>query len=423
MKKISDNSLGSIEFSVSFKHNEVEHTDCFYAQKVNLWRDILPPQLFDVIQGKKTGDWIELNFEPDTLVPARDRRKIYSVRRRQIATGLQQAEPIQPRFGRFYPQGILRDLPGIFPGNMAPFRCISANRSMIEADLNHALAGKQLKFSALINEVRDKSEERGGTSIDWAELALTGPGMQGRVNGQPTDFFSGHSFGRVDQSEDRLFYAKPRMVKHIDETAVNVIHRLYGQHIQPQSNVLDLMSSWQSHLPQGLPLKSLTGLGMNQKELEANSRLTDYVVCDLNADPRLPFDDHAFDAAVCTVSIEYLIYPFEVFEEIARVLKPGGLFMTTFSNRWFPPKAINIWSELHEFERMGLVLEFFFKYGQYKNLRTFSMRGLPRPKDDRHYSKFLFSDPVYAVWGFSQQGQQSEIGTYSSQSDTEGEHG
>jgi len=163
------------------------------------------------------------------------------------------------------------------------------------------------------------------------------------------------------------------------------------------------MSSGQSHLPQDLPLKALIGLGMNQKELEANSRLTDYVVHDLNADTRLPFDDHAFDAAICTVSVEYLIHPFEVFEEIARVLKPGGLFMTTFSNRWFPPKAINIWSELHEFERMGLALEFFFKSGQYRNLRTYSMRGLPRPEDDAYCSKLLLSDPVYAVWGNSPQ--------------------
>jgi hypothetical protein len=73
----------------------------------------------------------------------------------------------------------------------------------------------------------------------------------------------------------------------------------------------------------------------------------------------------------------------------------------TFSNRWFPPKAIDIWSELHEFERMGLVLEFFLKSGQYENLQTYSMRGLPRPQDDKYYPRILFSDPVYAVWGNS----------------------
>jgi ubiquinone/menaquinone biosynthesis C-methylase UbiE len=138
---------------------------------------------------------------------------------------------------------------------------------------------------------------------------------------------------------------------------------------------------------------------MNQKELEANSRLSDYVVHDLNTHPRLPFNDKAFDAVICSVSIEYLIHPYEIFAEITRVLEPGGVFMVTFSNRWFPPKVINIWPELHEFERMGLVLEFFLKSGQYENLHTYSMRGLPRPKDDKYYAQILFSDPVYAIWG------------------------
>jgi ubiquinone/menaquinone biosynthesis C-methylase UbiE len=120
-----------------------------------------------------------------------------------------------------------------------------------------------------------------------------------------------------------------------------------------------------------------------------------------DANPQIPFDDHEFDAVICTVSVEYLIHPFDIFEEINRVLKPGGIFIVTFSNRWFPPKAISIWSELHEFERMGLVLEFFLKSGHYKNLQTHSMRGLPRPADDKYVSQILFSDPVSAVWGYT----------------------
>ena len=223
--------------------------------------------------------------------------------------------------------------------------------------------------------------------------------MQARVNGRPTQFFDDFPFRRADERPDNLFYEQPRLVQHIDDTAIDVISKLYGRLVQPGSNVLDLMSSWISHLPDELPLKSLTGLGMNQKELETNRRLTDYVIHDLNAEPQMPFDDQGFDAVICTVSVEYLIHPFEVFEEITRILKPGGIFIAAFSNRWFPPKAINIWSELHEFERMGLVLEFFLKSGKYNNLQTYSMRGLPRPADDRYSSQIPFSDPVYAVWG------------------------
>lgn len=401
MRKISKNVLASIELNVSYEHNDIRHSDCYYGQRINLWRDILPPELLEEIYGKQIGDQVVLDAKPGTWVAARDERKIYEVHRRQVSALAPQADPIQPRFGRFYPLGILRNVSGVFPNNMTPFRCISANAAGIKADVNHPLTEKSLKFGAIIRDVREKFKERGGTSIDWAETALSGPGMQARVNGNPTNFFADQPFRRTDESQDDLFYDQPRMVKHIDDTAIDIIRRLYGKRIQPQNDVLDLMSSWVSHLPEDLPLKSLTGLGMNQEELEANSRLTDYVIHDLNADPRLPFNENAFDAVICSVSVEYLIYPFEIFEEIARVLKPGGVLMVTFSNRWFPPKVINIWPELHEFERIGLVLEFFLKSGQYKNLQTYSMRGLPRPQDDKYYAQLLFSDPVYAVWGNS----------------------
>jgi ubiquinone/menaquinone biosynthesis C-methylase UbiE len=128
------------------------------------------------------------------------------------------------------------------------------------------------------------------------------------------------------------------------------------------------------------------------------------VVHDLNRDPRLPFAADRFDAVVCTVSVEYLTRPCEVFAETARVLKPGGLLIVTFSNRWFPPKAIRLWAELHEFERVGLVLEYFLKSGKYSALETVSMRGLPRPADDTYFNQYPCSDPLYAVWGRKEDG-------------------
>jgi SAM-dependent methyltransferase len=91
--------------------------------------------------------------------------------------------------------------------------------------------------------------------------------------------------------------------------------------------------------------------------------------------------------------------PFEVFEEVARILRPGGFFVVTFSNRWFPPKVVRIWQEMHEFERVGLVLEYFLRSGAYHHLKTYSIRGLPRPESDKYYPNIPVSDPVFAVWG------------------------
>ena len=119
----------------------------------------------------------------------------------------------------------------------------------------------------------------------------------------------------------------------------------------------------------------------------------------MNANPILPFESNEYDAVVCTVSVEYLIYPETVFDELGRILRPEGILVVTFSNRWFPSKVIHIWEELHEFERMGLVIVYFQKTGRFKDLETYSVRGLPRPWDNKYFPEIRYSDPIFAVWG------------------------
>ena len=128
------------------------------------------------------------------------------------------------------------------------------------------------------------------------------------------------------------------MVNHIDDATINEITRFYQETLTPEDELLDLMSSWVSHLPEDITYKKVTGLGMNQEELNANPRLDQAVVHNLNENPTLPFPDARFDAVMIVVSIQYLTRPFEVFEEIKRVLKPGGKCIIAMSHRLFPPK-------------------------------------------------------------------------------------
>ncbi len=294
---------------------------------------------------------------------------------------------------------MLRGIPGVFRANVQPFRCVGVQNGSMAIDLNHPLAGKKATLSATVGKVDSKQIERGGTSIDWIDQLANGPGMQARWNATPTNFLVDNPYARSDETSDRLFYEKPRFVDHLDQTAIGIISDLYGRLLKNEMKVLDLMSSWHSHLPESLQLKRVTGLGLNVKELERNNRLDQREVHDLNEDPHLPFKDSDFDAVVCTASIEYLTDPQTVFQEIKRVLRPGGLFIVTFSNRWFPPKAIQIWQQMHEFERMGLVLDYFLNTDGFADLKTYSVRGLPRPADDKYYGQQPFADPVYAVWG------------------------
>ncbi len=151
------------------------------------------------------------------------------------------------------------------------------------------------------------------------------------------------AFAKQDPSPDPLFYARPRFVTHIDDRAIGCVTQLYRSTFEPGSILLDLMSSWVSHLPEDVVYGPVTGLGMNRAELDANGRLTQRIVQDLNRDPVLPLDDGAFDGVAVCVSVQYLERPVEVAREVLRVLRPGAPFVVTFSDRCFPTKAVAIW--------------------------------------------------------------------------------
>ncbi len=402
MKTITEDVYASIEFRFSWSSSAAFHQDCCYMGKINFWRDRLPPKLHAALMGKKRGDTVKVSFEPDEILPSYEKSRIYTIGHSQIDYNFFETFQTRLMVGRFYPKGILKGIPGIFRENMEPFRCIAIDQNGITADFNHPLANKAIVIEAIVHDVRDKPGERGGSCLALEDIIGSSPGMQARFEDHPTDFFAADPFKRENEISDQKFYSKPRLVTHIDDTAIHAISDLYGRFIKNGMAVLDLMSSWKSHIPENIELRVLTGLGLNTEELENNDQLTDYVIHDLNGDPSLPFDDNTYDAVICTVSVEYLTQPFEVFKEVARILKADGYFILTFSNRWFPPKVTKIWKEIHEFERIGLVLEYFLKTERFKNLETYSMHGLPRPENDKYASEILYSDPVFAVWGQKQ---------------------
>lgn len=160
---------------------------------------------------------------------------------------------------------------------------------------------------------------------------------------------------REDESEDALFYATPRLVTHIDDETIEALSGFYFERLEAGGGVLDLMSSWVSHLPAGPAFSRVAGLGMNEEELMANSRLDDHVVHDLNEEPELPYGDAEFDAVLIAVSVQYLIHPVEVFRGIGRVLRPGGQVIVAMSHRLFPTKAVRAFQSLEPTDRIRLV--------------------------------------------------------------------
>jgi SAM-dependent methyltransferase len=212
------------------------------------------------------------------------------------------------------------------------------------------------------------------------------------------DHFAINDFAREDETPDAEFYKTPRFVDHLDSLALSTVEDLFVQHIPKGSRILDLMAGPQSHLRAELAPASVAGLGLNEEELQQNSVLTERVVHNLNADPALPFRDDEFDVVVNTVSVDYMTRPVEVFREVSRILKPGGVFIVVFSNRMFPPKAVNIWKTTTEADRVELVKKYFSAAERFYFDGVFESKGKPRPKDDKYYSLGIPSDPIYAVW-------------------------
>src|SRR5215213_7284144 len=198
------------------------------------------------------------------------------------------------------------------------------------------------------------------------------------------------AFGRYDETPDEEFYRLPRFVTHIDDRAIAAVTQLYRELFPPGGKILDLMSSWISHLPPEVEYHRVVGLGMNEVELRRNERLGSYVVQNLNTDPQLPFGNAEFDGVGICVSIDYLTRPVEVLREVGRVLKLGAPLIISFSNRCFPAKAVAVWHQLDDRGRVRLVERYLQEAGNFENIR-----GLDRSP------RRLFSDPLYAVLGES----------------------
>jgi SAM-dependent methyltransferase len=219
--------------------------------------------------------------------------------------------------------------------------------------------------------------------------------------GEP--FWSEDAFSRLDENSDSIFYSRDRLVSHVDSYALTRIESIIDQLITINPPVvLDLMAGWDSHWPQNRRPVKMVGLGLNENELKINKSLTDFFLHDLNHDPHLPFPDDTFDAVLNTVSVDYLTKPVEVFQEVRRVLKSGGLFLVIFSNRLFPQKAVKIWRNSSEEERLILVDDYFRLAGGFQVPQVFVSKGGLRPKDDKYFTMGIPGDPVYAVYAQKQ---------------------
>jgi len=212
-----------------------------------------------------------------------------------------------------------------------------------------------------------------------------------RIPGLPSWVNKTNHFGRQDSSLDCNFYDFPRLVTHIDDTAINSLTQFYSQTIPSGSVLVDLCTSWVSHLPSNTKYSKVVGVGMNSKEMELNKTLTEHHLLDLNTDHSLSFlPDAATDHVLCCVSIDYLIQPYKVFTEINRILKPGGTFIISFSNRCFFTKAIFAWLMTNDPYHLYIVSTYFHLTPGWSKVTV---------RDLSNYTSAQLTDPLFLVEG------------------------
>ncbi|MBO1021131.1 methyltransferase domain-containing protein [Methylobacterium sp. SD274] len=195
------------------------------------------------------------------------------------------------------------------------------------------------------------------------------------------------AFAKQDPTPDTLFYAQPRFVTHIDDAAIEAVTDFYRTHLPLGGRILDLMSSWVSHLPGEAAYATVIGHGMNERELAANPRLTQHFVQDLNADPILPLETASIDAALICVGVQYLQDPVAVLSEVARVMVPDAPVIITFSNRCFASKAVAIWRALGGDDQARLI-DLYLRHAGFTTVEAYAVV----PEGD-------LSDPLWAVVG------------------------
>ena len=198
--------------------------------------------------------------------------------------------------------------------------------------------------------------------------------------------FKPEHFAREDSGDDELFYLQPRLVKHIDEPACAALTDYYARALPTGGDILDLMSSYASHLPAEAVYGRVVGLGMNMRELEENEQLSERHVHNLNTHPVMPFAERTFDACILAVSVQYLTRPVEVFSDVVRVLKPDAILAIPFSNRMFATKAVALWRSISDADHARLLQIYLRAAGGYQNLTFEDLSPAPGK-----------SDPIYLV--------------------------
>ncbi len=379
------------------------HKNQYYAAKINTWRDYFPAGIELDLNNGNVGDSFLRKYKAYRLLEKHTPSRIYKIKHKQFNRKHIPGREIEPQFGRLYPAGIMLNVYGIYPENTLPCRLIAMDDNDYTFDMNHPLCQREVFFGVEILDINlEHMEDQGGRSEDWVDFMTSkGPSMEEywqAEDGSPVDYFSGDALQRMDERDDKRFYQDAPCIELFDSRAREEVGKILQTLIPDNANILELMAGHQNYFLPQQKIQSLSGIGISEAEMQKNPALHRTLVHDLNSETPLPVDDNSLDAIVCIAGVEYWTKPDFLFQQIYQKLKPGGRFITIFNDQFVASKVVNIWNQVHPFERMTLVLNYLKKAG-FNKLNTWTIRGIPRNPEEVVSVETLDITPLFTVWG------------------------
>lgn len=390
-----DTKLTNIDLQLEWKSPTAFHADVLHLAKVDLSQDKLPAGFGEKITELAVGENFSKTLSAKDLLGegfATDKVISFNSKFFDSQFKSQNSPPIQYRF---YPTAIAWQGLNADSSDYTPFRLISINEDTMVADRNHPLAKYYLTLTATKTLENEVSLSKNRLSRDLGKLLTSrGPGMQASFEFGDPVFFKQYPF-QLRQQDNSQKVVNNTTAIHDPKSSVSLqVAKLYTRLLAKHSKVLDLMSHSESYLGDEFKAGLIVGLGNNEKALSDNKSLDTYSVQEMNSTTTLPYESDSFDDAICSFSIEQLTDPLAVLQEIARVVVSGGKFIITFSEQYSSSSAIPLWAQLHPFERMQLVLEYFRHHDLFSDLNTYSVRGLASKNEEKKAASQIF-----AVWG------------------------
>ncbi len=393
MEKINKDSRISLSIDLTWEENGIKHVENYFARP-HMWldADTLPDNLYKWLPGKEVGEVFEFAYGAGELFSPYSSKNIIPIK------WISEEEKKTFKVGRFYRIEALMGREGKNSIKKPLFRCIEKRDDLFFADFNHPLSEIKCTLTAKVMKIAQQPEVQfgtGGMCFDWISNIGNGIGMQGKFKQIDTDFYSANSFEVEDTEEGGIFYEKNSSIINVDVVLKNKISEVLENMIDDGSKILDIMGRTSPYLKNN---PDITIIGLNKEISSIDKKISSINNKNIVQDPRLPYYEDQFDFVICSFCFEYLPRPQEFVNEVNRILKPSGSFITIFTNRYFKPKSILLWSELNDFERLGY-LQDNYKRTNFKNIATYTSRGYLRALSDPEAVIDRQSAPLFLIKG------------------------